>query len=331
MSLKTVGVAIAPALITALLNAGQMPLGFPPMVVPPDNPTTQTKITLGRKLFFDPRLSSDGTVSCATCHRPDRAFTADDAVSVGVEKRTGVRNAPTILNVAYAPVLFWDGRATSLEEQVRYPIVHPKEMNLTMVAVVDLLVHDGEYSDLFRQAFGDRPVTFPAVTQAIAAFERTIVSGDSPFDRFFFRGEATAVSDSAQRGWTLFRERLGCIRCHSFDASHPWLTDWDFHNTGVGLDAVTPDLGRFSVTRESPDKGRFRTPSLRNVSLTAPYMHDGSMRTLRDVLDFYERGGFANPFLDEKVKPLPMSAADKSDVIAFLESLAGRPLQEIRP
>jgi cytochrome c peroxidase len=306
----------------SLLVEGQAPLGFPPgPVVNPDR-DTPAAIALGRALFFDARLSSDGTISCASCHRPDRAFTSDAAISPGVEGRLGTRNAPTILNAAYAPVLFWDGRATTLEEQIRYPIVHPKEMNMTMAAVVKLVTGDATYSDMFRQAFGEQPPTFALVSQALASFERTIISGDTPFDRFYFAADTAALSEAARRGWELFRGRLGCVRCHSVDATNPWFTDWSYHNIGVGLDAITPDLGRYAVTRQAVDKGRFRTPSLRHVSLTSPYMHDGSLKTLRAVLDFYERGGLENPFLDEQIKPLPMSDDDKEDVIRFLHSLA---------
>lgn len=301
----------------------EVPPGLPEVPVPEDSPFSAATVDLGRRLFFEPALSSDGTVSCGTCHQPDETFADDAALSLGVEGQKGHRNAPSILNAAYYPVLLWDGRSTTLEDQVRYPLTHPKEMSHTMSGAVEALEGNPPYPELFQAAFGEEGITYEKVTQALAAYERTLLSGDSPFDRFFFGGRDDELSAASRRGWELFRGRAGCIECHRFDAESPFFTDFEFHNTGIGWDREDIDLGRFKITRDPSDRGKFRTPSLRNVALTAPYMHDGRFETLAQVLDFYEDGGIDNKFLDPALAPVELSERDRSDLVAFLESLTG--------
>jgi len=298
-----------------------VPLGLPAVPFPANNPSTPAKIELGEKLFFEPGLSVDKTVSCASCHRPDHFFTDEAALSKGVRAQLGDHNAMTVLNAAYAPHLLWDGRSLSLEDQVRYPVTHPREMNNTQEGVVKFLAADSVYPALFKQAFGDEAVSWERVTQAIATFERTLLAGNSPFDRFM-AGNTSAVPEAARRGFELFRGNAGCAKCHQYDEQKPFFTDFDFHNTGVNWSQST-DLGRYSITKAREDKGAFRTPSLRNVAKTGPYMHDGKMTSLHEVVEFYSRGGEKNPFLDEKIHPLNLSEQDKSDLVAFLESLTG--------
>jgi cytochrome c peroxidase len=317
-----------------------LPIGFPAVPVPEDNPLTAAKVVLGETLFFDTRLSSDGTVSCGSCHTPETAFTTKAAFSAGVSGQATDRNTPTLLNVAYVPRLFWDGRSPSLEDQVRYPIVHPREMNMNQKKVVEALSRIPAYAPLFEAAYGDAAITFPRVSQALAAYQRTLIAGDSPFDRFFFAGRPDAISDAARRGWELFKGKARCTSCHTFDKERPFFSDFLFHNTGVGSDAATLDLGRYHMTKEKEDRGRFRTPSLRNVSLTPPYMHDGRFATLEEVLAFYEKGGLANNNLDAELKAVQLTASERADLIAFLHSLTSevtfqketnRSAQNVRP
>jgi cytochrome c peroxidase len=299
------------------------PVGLPPVPVPDENPLTAAKVALGEALFFDPGLSVDRSVSCASCHRPGRYFADRGALSAGSADQLGERNAPTLLNAAYAPQLLWDGRAFSLEEQVRYPVTHPLEMNTTPEMVVAHVVATEPYPALFRAAFGSSEVTFKRVSQAIAAFERTLLAGGSPFDRYL-AGDESAMAARARRGWELFRGKAACNRCHRFEAARPFFTDFEHYNTGVAWkDGVWTDLGRYEVTRAREDKGAFRTPSLRNVAETAPYMHDGSLASLAEVIDFYRRGGVDNPNLDGELQPVELSDAEEADLIAFLEALTG--------
>jgi cytochrome c peroxidase len=295
--------------------------GLPPVPVPAGNPLTAAKVSLGRKLFFDPGLSADRSVSCASCHRPDHFYADDVRLSKGVGGQLGERNAVSLLNAAYSPHLLWDGLSVSLEDQARYPVTHPREMSNTREKAVQYLAAEPAYRPLFAAAFDDATVTWDRVSQAVASFERTLLSGDSPFDRFK-AGDPRAISQAAQRGLRLFQGRAGCAECHRYSAESPFFSDGDFHNTGVGW-SDEPDLGRYKITKAREDKGAFRTPSLRNVARTAPYMHDGEMATLPEVLDFYSRGGGKNPFLDEKIKPLDLTEAEKSDLLAFLSALTG--------
>lgn len=322
-----------------------IPLGVWRQSLPPDNPLTEEKVALGRALYFDKRLSADGTVSCATCHDPATAFADNRPVALGVNNRVGPRNAPTLLNAAFSPLLFWDGRARTLEEQVLQPLFNPAEMGMTdRRAVVARLEADADYSRLFAEVFGRAGLTVENAAKALAAFERTQFSGDSPFDRFV-AGDTEALTKAQHRGWLLFRGKARCITCHAFSAAAPFFTDFKFHNTGVAVGGANlerlaraagpADLGRYAVTKKVEDLGAFRTPMLRDVELTAPYMHDGSEKTLLDVVRFYDRGGEKNPRLDRRLRPLRLSEQEMSDLVEFLRALTSeavmRQAQAARP
>ncbi|MCZ6689166.1 MAG: cytochrome-c peroxidase [Planctomycetota bacterium] len=302
-------------------------LGLDPyMPVPEDNLMSKEKIALGRQLFWDPRLSIDGTISCATCHDPMLGWSNGKAVATGVGGQKGNRSAPTVINSGYNKVQFWDGREPTLEAQALGPIQNPIEMGHTLRGVEATLSKVTGYVEQFKSVFGT-PVTASGIAKAIAAFERTLLSGDSPVDRFE-AGDTSALNESATRGLTIFKSKRGnCSTCHAGSN----FTDDVYHNLGVGIEATEPDLGRWGALpkskREEADKGAFKTPTLRDVALTAPYMHDGSEATLEDVIDFYDRGGNKNPNLDKEMKLLNLSARDKKDLIALLEALTG----EIRP
>ena len=276
--------------------------GFGRMDVPEDNPLTPEKIALGRQLFFDKSLSSDGTVACATCHQPERAFADDRRVAVGVHAEKGTRNSPTLVNAGYSRALFWDGRAATLEQQAMMPLLNPSEMGLT--------------AELIKERAG-RSAT--EVAAALASYVRSIRSRESRFD-WFDAGQTNMLTELERTGLNVFREN-GCGTCHS----GPRFTDDRFHNTGVGWnDGAYADLGRSVVTGDERDRGAFKTPTLRDVALTAPYMHDGSIATLEDVVDFYERGGRRNPGLDPRMRPSRISGNEKKALIAFLNTLTGR-------
>jgi cytochrome c peroxidase len=311
------------------------------------------RIALGQKLFFEPRLSGDGTVACATCHDPVRAFTDGRPASVGIHGRVGQRNAPTVLNALYNKTQFWDGRVSTLEQQAALPITNPFEMGSASIGdAVSRIADDKDYQTQFMQAF-DRAVNEQDMLSAIAAYERTLASFDSPFDHFI-GGDASAISDSAKRGWELFNAKARCHLCHALTGNQPDTTlfmDNDFHNIGVGIlrhhvtplakqaerelaqghllaidtAAITSEmsvLGRFLVTKKQSDIASFKTPDLRNVLVTAPYFHDGSMQTLWDVMDHYNKGdGITNPWLDKDMQPLALTEPEIDDVVAFLVSL----------
>jgi cytochrome c peroxidase len=300
-------------------SAGEVTLPLPEGVLPPmipaQNPLTSEKVALGQKLYFDPRLSKDDTVSCATCHDPLHAFAEPRPVSLGVGGAKGVRNAPTVLNAAFLQEQFWDGRAPTLEEQSKGPLVSPTEMAMPdLPAVEKKLRAIPEYAPLFRSAFGDDEVTIERVAQAIASFERTLVTVEAPIDRFI-AGDTKAISAAAQRGWELFNGKARCNTCHGHVGAFPLFTDEQYHNLGVGSDP-----GRFTVTKQPKDTGAFKTPQLRNVAKTAPYMHDGSEATLAAVIELYDRGGNPNPNLDGGMRPLGLTAAEKADLVALLET-----------
>ena len=288
------------------------------MPIPPGNPFTRAKVALGRELFSEPRLSRDQAVACITCHDPARAFTDGRTVSVGVFERRGPRNVPSLVNRGYGKFFFWDGRTTSLEEQVLRPIQDPDEMDMTLDEVVSWLQRDQRYTTLFQTVFGRAP-NRDDLARALASYVRTILSGDSPVDRYMY-GSGDGLSDQARRGFRLFRGKAGCANCHF---GH-MLTDESLHNTGVAWsDGEWLDDGRFGVTGEETDRGRFKTPTLREVARTAPYMHDGSIATLEDVIEFYDRGGNENPYLDGDIRALNLTEEEKAALVAFLRSLSG--------
>lgn len=289
-----------------------------PVPVPVDNPQTPEKIALGRQLFFEGRLSSDGTISCASCHEPDRAWADTTPVSAGVAHKLGSRNTPSVINEAYSVPQFWDGRALHLEKQAVGPVQNPIEMDLTAVELEYRLNHLPGYVAQFQQVFGGPP-TIDTLAKAIASFERTVISSNTGFDRYL-RGERTAMNPAALRGMQLFNGKGNCLACHN----GPTFSDANYHNLGVGYtDGKYADVGRFDVTHNARDMGAFKTPMLRNVSQTAPYLHDGSVKTLRGVIDLYDRGGIPNPHLDAEIKPLKLTNREKGDLVAFLTALNG--------
>jgi cytochrome c peroxidase len=311
-------VVASPPVLSGQVKAG----AIPPVPVPADNPQTEAKIKLGAQLYFEPRLSADNTISCATCHDPAAAWANHDPTDTGFEGRKGTRNSGTVLDSGYMKFQFWDGRATSLEEQALGPIHNPVEMADTLENVVRELNAVEEYRQQFRAVFGTDATT-DGIAKAIAAFERTVVSGPSPYDRYL-TGDKAALPAAAKRGLEVFKGKGHCTFCHIGYT----LSDQSFHNIGVGMDKPDPDLGREEVTHDKNDRGKFKTPMLRNVALTWPYLHDGSARSLADVVAFYDRGGVPNPYLDKDVKPLKLTEQEKADLVAFLEALTG-PLPKI--
>jgi len=304
------------------------PLGLPPIPIPPDNPPTEETIALGRRLYYDPGLSADGTVSCATCHAPDLSFRDGKALSNGVAGQLGSRRAPTVVNAAYNTLQFWDGRAPSLEKQAEGPLTNPVEMANTLEGVVNYVQSDPKYRALFARAWGTKEITIDLVTRSIGSFERTVVIGNSPFDRFYYRGDKKALSPAAQRGLKLFlnQKKGNCSVCHVIGKRYALFTDNKFHNVGVGADTSGnfEDVGRYVQTKSASDMGAFKTPTLRNIAKTAPYMHDGSLATLKDVVDHYVGGGTSNPHLDKEIHALAfLTFNERADLKAFLESLTG--------
>lgn len=320
--------------------------------IPENNPLTRAKIELGRQLYFDPRLSADATISCASCHDPDQGFTTHTKFGVGVEGQTGNRNNPVSYNRILSREQFWDGRASSLEDQAVGPIANPIEMGSSHDACVLCLSNIPAYVVQFEKIFGGE-ITIEQVGKALASFERAIVTGPSPYDYYepvarfkkafapeegdleALKEDNPAVyeryedlkaaadehpmSESATRGFELFFNKANCATCHA-GAN---FTDEQYHNLGVGMDAEEPDLGRYVVTKEEKDKGAFKTPTLRNVTESAPYMHDGSQATLEEVMEWYNKGGHKNPWLSDKMKPLNLNKQELADLVAFMEALSG--------
>ena len=304
-------------------NSLIVPAGFPQPVVPVDNPVTPAKIELGRDLFYETSLSSNNSKACASCHSVSESFSDQgNAVSMGVNNQRGLRNAPGLMNVAYDTTFFWDGRASSLEMQAGMPILNPIEMGNDSNTVVATLNKIPYYRVLFAEAFGDTAstgtasqITFQRIRYALATFERTLISGGSDYDRFA-NGDSSALSASAQRGLALFNSSsTNCSRCHSGVN----FSDNAYHSTG--LTPFYSDDGREDFSGLQSDDGRFRTPSLRNVALTAPYEHDGSFTTLEAVVQHYSNGGEHNSTQDSLIKPLNLSTQQQTDIIAFLNSL----------
>jgi cytochrome c peroxidase len=325
-------------------------------IVPNDNPMTDSKVEIGRLLYFDTRLSLDGTVSCAFCHSPRFAFTDGLKVSKGIKSQSGNRSAPTIVNRAFSDAQFWDGRAESLEAQVTGPMTNPIEMGMpSLEYVTEVVAGIRGYRVLFKKVF-DREVNIEDIARAMASFERTILSGNAPYDRFQ-AGDTDAISESAKRGLKLFEDKARCNQCHS----GPNFTDEKYHNVGVDWDGNTVDLGRYLVTGQAADIGAFKTPTLREIDLTGPYMHDGSLATLEETIEFYDKGGNRNPFLDvemarptrsldmmlamfedktntsteltpdEELAKLNLTSQDKVDLVNFLKALGGEGWQHIEP
>jgi cytochrome c peroxidase len=305
----------------------QVPLGLPEVPIPPDNPPTAANIVLGRKLFYDRHLSKDGSVACSSCHNPRTYFADGQAVSSGVGGLKGIRNAPTVLNAAYLPFQFWDGRAISLEQQAASPIENPVEMNQSHTVAVRQLNADPSYGPMFRAAFGSPDITIGRVEKAVASFERTLLSGNSPFDRYEYGGDKKALSQAQIRGLAVFLapNRGNCAVCHTLAQKSALFTDGKFHNTGEGVNDAGDfiDVGRYHETKVATDTGAFLTPTLRNVAQTPPYMHDGHMKTLKDVVDFYAGQGNSNPYLDKEMKSIRLSGQDRADLVEFLQSLTG--------
>ena len=318
-------------------------------VTPPDNPTADDKVQLGERLFFDGRLSADGSVACATCHDPDKGFTDGRRTSVGIKQQVGHRNAPTVLNALYNDTQFWDGRAHLLEDQAKLPITNPIEMGQpNLDAAVAAVAKVPEYRDAFTKIFGRAP-TGEDLARALAAYERTQIAFDAPFDRYL-AGDDKALDAAAKRGWAIFNGRGRCMSCHGMSGTQPTFSDNKFHNIGVSahaqnfvelarkgiamvdsgdaqavdraaLETDLSELGRFLVTKNFHDVGSFKTSTLRNVLVTGPYFHDGSQDTLWDVMDHYNKGGVQNPYLDGGIQRLGLGENEIDDVVAFLASL----------
>lgn len=341
------------------MSLGDNLLGLPPVPIPADNPQTPEKIALGKTLFEDKRLSGDGTVSCATCHNPDKAFGDGLSVSEGINRSKGTRNAPTLLNAAYYTSQFWDGRQPTLEAQAKDPFINSVEHGLKdHNALLDIIRKDAAYPAQFKAVFGVETdkLTVDHVGMAIASYERTLVSGNSPFDRYMYGGDKTALSPEAIRGLVIYRGKGLCGTCHTIGEKNAIFTNNKFHNLGVGFDKVEPrmfeivnafrvaaakgqsldelvlkdadfsELGRVLVTitptdLDSKTIGQFKTSTLRNIALTAPYMHDGSLATLEEVVELYNRGNEKNPRLDPLFKPLNLTPQEKADLVAFMKSL----------
>jgi cytochrome c peroxidase len=304
----------------------KVPLGLKPVPVPADNPITPEKVELGKQLYFDTRLSCDDTVSCASCHDPKKGWSNSAQFATGVRSQMGGRSAPTIINSAYSDLQFWDGRANKLEGQALGPIANPIEMDHKLDDCCLKLNKIAGYRQQFQKVFGT-DVTPENIAKAIAAFERTVLSGNAPYDKFK-AGDTNALSESAQRGMKLFFGKARCSACHS---GHSF-TDNAFHNIGVGMNAAKPDLGRYEISKLAGDKGSFKTPTLREIARTAPYMHDGGFKTLEEVVDHYDKGGIPNPQLDEEIFPLKLSAQEKADLVIFMkEGLASPDYPDIVP
>jgi cytochrome c peroxidase len=300
---------------------------LPPVPIPADNPVTVETVALGRRLFYEKKLSGDNSLSCSSCHNPLLGFTDNQKHSTGMGGKTGTRNAPTVVNAAYAPVQFWDGRATSLEAQAAGPIANPVEMNQTHEVSVNKLEADPSYQKDFAQAFGPGPINIVKMEKALASFERTVISGNSPFDKYQYGGDKKALTPAAIRGLAIFTDKArgNCSACHTIEEHFALFTDGKFHNIGIGVngEGELTDPGRFSESKVEGDHGAFKTPTLRNIAKSAPYMHDGSLKTLKDVVDFYAGGGNSNPYLDKEIKEIKLSGKDRADLVEFLQSLTG--------
>src|SRR5262245_29366827 len=305
----------------------KVPRGLVPIFWPKDNPYSPAKAELGWLLYFDKRLSADRTVACASCHDPKFAFTDGQPFAKGIRGQLGGRSAPTVINRAFSLDQFWDGRAKSLEEQAKGPIANPGEMGHTHDACAACIAAIPGYRKRFKEAFDTDEVTIDHIARAIATFERTVLSGDSPYDRFK-AGEKGALNESQKRGMDVFfSNNARCDSCHEGVN----FTNGKYANVGIGMDKPTPDLGRFVVTKQEADRGAFKTPTLREVSRTGPYMHDGSLKTLEEVVEHYNKGGIKNAWLHADVRPLNLTDQNKKDLVDFLKALSGEGWQHIQP
>ncbi|HUG18218.1 MAG TPA: cytochrome c peroxidase [Planctomycetaceae bacterium] len=287
---------------------------------------SEEKIALGKQLYFDPRLSVDNTISCASCHDPAKGWSNGEQFATGIKGQKGGRNSPTVLNAAYNRFQFWDGRSGSLEEQALGPIQNPIEMGENIDNVVKKLNAIEGYKQQFQKVFGT-DATADGIAKAIAAYERTVLTGNAPYDKFK-AGDESALSESAHRGMKLFFGKASCSSCHTGSN----FTDNAFHNIGVGTEAETPDIGRAELSKLSGDTGSFKTAGLRDIARSAPYMHDGSLKTLEEVVDYYNKGGVPNNHLDEEIFPLKLTDEEKRDLVTFLkEGLAGEDYPDHKP
>jgi cytochrome c peroxidase len=305
--------ALLPEVVFAQDYQLKIPLGLKRMRIPRDNALSQAKIELGKQLYFDGRLSRDNTVSCASCHDPNKGWSNGARFATGIGGQVGGRSAPTIINAGYSYYQFWDGRAQHVEGQALGPVQNPIEMDLTLDELVAKLNQIDGYRKQFRKVFGG-DVTSHGIAKAIGAFERTVLSGNAPYDRFK-AGDKTALSEGAERGRHVFFNRAHCSACHAGGN----FSDGGFHNLGVGIHAKEPDLGRYNETKLLGDRGAFKTPTLREIARTAPYMHDGSLATLEDVVEYYDKGGTRNPQLDEEMFPLKLTEQERADLVVFLK------------
>lgn len=355
-----VNIGLLIVLMSVSMNLLAQPLGLPPVPIPADNPQTPEKIKLGDKLFHDKRFSADGKVSCATCHAREKAFTDNLRVSKGFMGKQGTRNAPTVINAAYMTTQFWDGREPDLEGQSKQPPINPVEGGLAShLPILAIIKKDKDYQKMFKQAFDvdASNVSMDHVSKAIASFERTIIAGDTAFDKYQYGGDKSALNASQIRGLDIFRGKGRCVSCHVIEQAQALFTDNRFHNIGIGFkklkdnEAKTAseflkkkragadvdvtvltqenmsELGRFAVTENPTQVGAFKTSTLRNIAVTHPYMHDGSLKTLDDVVDFYNNGGRVKEsdpvsgFQSGGIRPLDLSKQQKKDLVNFLKSL----------
>lgn len=299
------------------LRLSEQQRGLPDII--PLTDAEYMRVDLGRKLFFDPILSSDGSTSCATCHKPEHAFSSPEPIPAGVAGSLGRRHPPTLVNRRWGTVHFWDGRSETLEDQALQPIESEHELASSIdEAIARIAAHD-EYPKLFEQVFG-AAVDRENLAIAIASFERELVSSDSPIDRFVTASGQGVLTRAQRQGLWIYESKGGCWQCHS----GPNYSDEKLHNTGVSWGREPLDLGQFEITNNEEHRGLFKTPTLRDVALSGPYMHDGSMATLEEVVEFYDKGGVENPNLDRRIKPLNLSEQEKADLVEFLKALTGR-------
>lgn len=325
-------------------------LGLPSLNIPTNNPQSEEKISLGRDFFHDSRFSLDGSISCASCHQPEKAWTDGLTVAQGVNGRTGTRNTPTIINAAFFETLFVDGREISMEGQALGPLLNPVEHGLdNKQKILDVVLNDATYSKRVQKVFGisRQAIAVEHIAKAIASFERTLITGNSAFDQYYFARNKSKLSASAARGLLIFRRKGNCANCHEISWNNALFSDNRFYNIGIGFNKIQSfmdkfiqsltnsknsnpltlsnkqrsELGRFNVTQVIADIGKFKTPTLRNIALTAPYMHDGSIQTLEQVVEYYDKGGDKNRFIDVAIFPLHLSSQEKADLVAFMKSL----------